>query len=201
MKRQLNKKSSLNFEQSEHGERSPAKTQKTHHVGLSLQAISGNRYKWLRPLSTWWVFCTHQVNAPMGQIHQTQPKENSTRSQNEMEILDGVLEQTELSNQPDRYVTVYKNKVDKSNLFYNLFLSVVIFFLSFLISGGSFIFGVIITVIFMATMMRWREIDQEIKIPRGSKKMASHKPNQKLSPKGQEALRKYAKAVGLLKKE
>ena len=39
---------------------SPAKTQKTHHVGLSLQAIPGNRYEGLRSLPMWWAFCMYK---------------------------------------------------------------------------------------------------------------------------------------------
>lgn len=45
--------------------KSPGKTQRTHHVGLSFRAIQGNLYEQLRLLTMWWAFCVHKKFPPL----------------------------------------------------------------------------------------------------------------------------------------
>jgi len=138
----------------------------------------------------------------MGKQFQILNKEekDKTKSEKEMERLDYVFEQTELSLKPKRVAVIYKNKIDKKNLSYNLVMTCVWFALGFLLSGGSIWGGAIITLI-LAPMMEWREKDKEIEIPyddEDDEEITNNKPNKPLSPRGQEALLKYANETGLI---
>lgn len=105
----------------------------------------------------------------MGKQFQIHLKEEweKTESEKQMERLDSVFEQTELSNEPKRTVILYKNKIDKRNLSFNVIMTCVWFGLGFLLSGGSIGIG-FIAVLILAPMMKWREVEREIEVPKES---------------------------------
>ncbi len=147
-----------------------------------------------------------------------------TESEKKMEQLDSILEQTELSIKPEKTVILYKNRINKKNLSFNIVMTCFWFGLGFLLSGGSIGLGLIVVLI-LAPMMEWREVDRVIKIPNESieaeqveespqkylerpalelqkeleenqSKLPKRKP---LSQKGKDALGKYLETTGQIK--
>ncbi len=89
------------------------------------------------------------------------PREK-TQSEKGMELIDSTLEETEKFHAPRRTVTVYKNKLNRKVLKYNLVMSAVFFGLGFLLGGGSMVFGVIVLFILGTTTLVWREAKEEV---------------------------------------
>lgn len=80
----------------------------------------------------------------------------------EMEKLDQALQATEDSLIEEKTITIYKNKLDRSNLKYNLVVTLACFAFFFL-STGHIGFALFITAIIASTCLQWREVDREIK--------------------------------------